>query len=202
MRATLAAMDEEVARAKSRRACGKLIDLPEFHDARVVMIYLDIPNEVDAADVARAAWRDGKTVLAPKVTWEQKCMEAMEINSLHDELVHTPQGLREPSKGEPWPIGDIDLIVVPALAYDRKGNRLGRGGGFYDRFLASENLRATTCGLAFAEQALDELPVHANDLPVDILVTDEEVLRFDANTRQGAPSGSTGPGAADEQQEK
>ena len=88
------------------------------------------------------------------------------------------QGIREPAGGEAWPIEQIDLVVVPALAYDRSGNRLGRGGGFYDRFLAQPALRAVRCGLAFSKQVVQELPVGPNDHPVDLLVTDAEVLRF------------------------
>jgi 5-formyltetrahydrofolate cyclo-ligase len=64
------------------------------------------------------------------------------------------------------------------MAYDRQGGRLGRGGGYYDRFLGQPGLRAVRCGLAFAEQVVDELPTAPHDQPVDIVVTDQEVLRF------------------------
>ena len=87
-------------------------------------------------------------------------------------------GIGEPAAGEAWPIEDIDLIVVPAVAYDRRGRRLGRGGGFYDRFLARGGLRARTCGLAFAQQIVQELPAESHDYPVEIVVTDREVLRI------------------------
>ena len=128
--------------------------------------------------IALAAWRSGKTVLSPKVVWELRQMVPTEIHSLEEGLVRTRQGLREPAEGRQWPDEDIDLIVVPALAYDRSGNRLGRGGGFYDRFLARPGLRATTCGLAFDEQLVDSVPVHTKDYPIDVLVTDRGVLRF------------------------
>ena len=190
MRATLAAMDPEVAAAKSRRACKSLIALPEFREAGVVMVYLGIPNEVDATAIVMAAWKADKRTLAPKVTWEHKHMVALEFHSLDTGLVDTPQGLREPADGEPWPAEMIDLIVVPALAYDRQGNRLGRGGGFYDRFLAASGGRAVTCGLAFSEQVVAEVPTGAHDHPVSLLVSDAEVLRFDAKNRPGRPAGS------------
>ena len=81
--------------------------------------------------------------------------------------------------GQVWPLEDIDFIIVPALAYDHNGGRLGRGGGFYDRFLAHTEVKAVTCGLAFSEQLVDELPIHAHDYPVQILVTDKDVIRFE-----------------------
>ena len=105
-------------------------------------------------------------------------MAAVRVESDRDQMVVTSNGIREPAREETWPLEEIDLVVVPALAYDRLGNRLGRGGGFYDRFLARLEMRTVVCGLAFAQQVVEELPTHATDHPVDLLVTDEEVLRF------------------------
>jgi len=197
MRQLLAEMPAPLAAAKSQAACARLVALEEFHRAGVVMIYLSMPGEVDTAQIALAAWRAGKTVLAPRVSWEQRHLLAMEIHSLGSGLVVGSYGIREPAEGGgPWPASEIDFIVVPALAYDRRGYRLGRGGGFYDRFLAERSVsppagqmrmvdasreghRTVTCGLAFAEQVVDELPTAAHDRPVEMLVTDQEVLRFD-----------------------
>jgi len=177
MKAALAAMPAETAAQLSLAACRLLLALPEYARARSVMLYAPIPGEVDCRPIAVAGWKDGKTVLLPRVTWLLRHMVAVPVHSLDQKLVTTRNGLREPD-GEPWPIEKIDLIIVPGLAYDRHGNRLGRGGGFYDRFLARPGLAAHTCGLAFSVQVLRELPVHPNDYPVKVLVTDKEVLRF------------------------
>ncbi|MDY6912993.1 MAG: 5-formyltetrahydrofolate cyclo-ligase [Planctomycetota bacterium] len=178
MKATLASMPAAAVAAKSGAACNALMALPEFRRAGVVMLYLSICGEVDTAPIALGAWQAGKTVLAPKMLWQSRRMLAVEIHSLETNLVTADFGLREPAEGQPRPASEIDFIVVPALAYDRKGNRLGRGGGIYDRFLASPGLRAVTCGLAFAEQVGVEVPVCDHDRPVDLLVSDAEVLRF------------------------
>ena len=76
------------------------------------------------------------------------------------------------------PIEEVDLVVTPAMAFDKKGNRLGRGASFYDRFFANEQLEAPRCGFAFAEQLIDSVPVTEQDEAVDLLVTDEEVVYF------------------------
>ena len=178
MRSTLAAMEPKVEAAKSRRAQDALVHLEEFRDARVVMIYLEIPHETAAADIALSAWQDDKTVLAPRVIPEQHRMDAIPIRSLDAGIEQLAGHLREPSNGEPWPVENIDLIVTPGLAFDRRGNRLGRGGGYYDRFLALPGMRAVTCALAFAEQIIDEVPTGPHDRPMDLVVTDAEVLRF------------------------
>ena len=178
MKATLADLAVEVAADKSRRACAMLLALKEFREAGVVMTYLPIPGELDATPIVLAAWSAGKTVLAPKVDWPARRILPIPIRSLESGLVVGRHGIREPQGIHPWPVGGIDLVLVPALAYDHRGYRLGRGAGLYDRFLAEPGLRAATCGLAFGEQLLQELPAAAHDRPVDMLVTDAEVLRF------------------------
>jgi len=181
IKATLTAMSAQTAQAKSLQACEALADQAEFRDARAVMLYLDILNEVDTTHLILAAWQNDKTVLVPRVAWKHKHMTAVAIHSLETGIAQTAAGLREPTATEPWPVEMIDLIITPAMAFDRKGNRLGRGGGFYDRFLAAPGMEATTCGLAFSEQLVDELPVNKHDYAVDMLVTDTEVLRFNGH---------------------
>ena len=178
MKATLAGMSASDAAAASAAACAAILGLDEFHEARSVMLYAPIPGEVDCVPVAEAAWRAGKAVLLPRTMWEQRHMAAVRVHSPDDEMIVTRNGIREPAGDEAWPLEDIDLVIVPALAYDVRGNRLGRGGGFYDRFLARLEMRTVLCGLAFWQQIVEELPIHSGDHPVDILVTDEKVLRF------------------------
>lgn len=190
MKERLAGMSPRTRADKSYAACRKLTELPEFVDADVLMMYLPIPQEVDPAEIALHAWQAQKTVVAPKVNWDQHHMLAVRIQSLSDDIVTGKFGVPEPAEGPVWPVEDIDLIIVPALAYDRGGARLGRGGGFYDRLLSEPGARAITCGLGFSEQLIDKLPADKHDQPVDILVTDTEVLRF-AN-KPGSP-GSTRP---------
>jgi len=81
------------------------------------------------------------------------------------------------------PLEEIDLVVAPALGFDGKGNRLGRGSSYYDRFFANDGLKAARCGFAFAEQRVDSIPVAEHDEPVDFLVTDEEVIYFNQNSK-------------------
>ncbi len=177
------ALSPQAAAKKSRAACKALTTSEEFLQARSVMIYLSTPGEVDTAEIALAAWQSGKTVLAPRVSWEHKHMAPLEIRGFDNGLAVGRNNIREPIAGVPWPLEEIDLVVVPAMAFDRHGYRLGRGGGFYDRFLAQPRLRAFACGLAFSEQVVDAVPTHEHDRPVHMLVTDEGVLRFDRASR-------------------
>ena len=114
----------------------------------------------------------------PKISWQQRHMIPVQINSLETDFSTGVAGLRNPVTGMPMPFEEIDLVVTPALGFDRKGNRLGRGGSYYDGFFANEQLKACRCGFAFAEQLIESVPVTPTDESVDFLVTDEEVLYF------------------------
>jgi len=178
MKAALASIPPQDVTDRSEAACRLLIDLPEYRDARAVMLYLPLPHEPDPTRLALHAWEEGKTVLAPKVDWARRDMLAVEIHSMQEGVVAGKYGVPVPPDGPVRAPERIDLVIVPALAYDRSGGRLGRGGGFYDRFLSELREDTVTCGLGFSEQVVDELPTGEHDRPVDILVTDKEVLRF------------------------
>jgi 5-formyltetrahydrofolate cyclo-ligase len=175
---SLLAIPQEQRVKKSRQACRNLISMQWFQDASTIMMYLSLPHETDTTEAILCAWQMGKTVAVPRVSWGQRHMIAVQIDTLEGGFSTSPSGLRTPIAGEPVPFEEIDLVVTPALAFDKKGNRLGRGGAFYDRFFANQQLKALKCGLGFAEQLLDSIPVKEHDQPVDAVVTDEEILYF------------------------
>ena len=178
IRQKLAGLNPAVAHAKSMAICKRLLEQPEYDRAQTIMIYLPMADEVDVAPIALRGWQQEKTIAAPRLAWDQRHMLPVEIRSLETGLVVTYKGLREPAGGEPVPVEFLDLVIVPALAYDRQGNRLGRGAGFYDRFLKTPQFRGLAVGVAFREQLVDHIPAQENDVPVHMLVTDEEVFRF------------------------
>jgi 5-formyltetrahydrofolate cyclo-ligase len=168
---------------KSRKACRNLVSTPQFQRASAVMMYLSLPHEVDTSEAILYAWQSGKIVAVPRISWQQRRMIPVQINSLETGFSTEVAGLRNPVTGVPMPFEEIELVVTPALGFDKKGNRLGRGGSYYDRFFANEELKASKCGFAFAEQMVDSIPTTEGDVPVDFLVTDEGVMYF--KNRQG-----------------
>lgn len=174
-------MSQADRHAKSLAACSLLCQSPEFAAARIVMLYLSMPHELDTSPLALRCWQQGKTVLVPKVSWEQKRMLAVEITSLNDDMTTNSLGVREPVAGKPVPVNLIDLVIVPGLGFTPDGHRIGRGMGFYDRFLAQKEFLGLSCGLAFEEQIVDEMPVLDHDMPLSMLVTDRQIRRFTSN---------------------
>ncbi len=179
LRNRLLAILPEQRKEKSRKACRNLIATEAFQNASIIMMYLSLPHEVDTSDAILHAWQLGKTVAVPKISWQQRHMIPVQITSLETGFSTSAGGLRNPVAGVPIPFRQIDLVVAPALGFDRRGNRLGRGGSFYDRFFANKEVIASRCGLAFAEQIVDSIPITASDEPVHFVVTDEEVIYCD-----------------------
>lgn len=178
LRKVLAELQPQELETKSLRACHRLFEQPEYIKAEVIMVFLSLPAEVDTSALVLRAWQDRKRVLAPKVSWSQRRMMPVEIRSLTEDLAVSQMGVREPVSGLPFPVSMIDLVIIPGLGFDEYGNRLGRGRGFYDRFLAHPEFSGVACALAFEELMTASVPVGPLDRPVDMLVTDDKVRRF------------------------
>lgn len=178
---SLLAMPSKQRGERSKKACRNLISTPQFQNASAIMMYLPLPHEADISEAMLCAWQLGKEVCVPKISWQQRHMIPVRINSLEIGFSTEVAGLRNTTMGAPVPFEEIDLVVVPALGFDRKGNRLGRGASYYDRFFANKELKAPRCGFAFAEQLVEAIPVTEHDEPVDFLVTDDEIIYFNQN---------------------
>lgn len=177
VRATLAAMSADQQRAASHAACDRLLELEALQRARVVMLYMPLELEVDVTPAARALLAQGKTVCVPKVDWQWYEMDPIALTSLEDEAMHLDRyGVRVPRIAQPVPLDSINVIIVPALAFDPQGNRLGRNAGFYDRFLSRLNPATLKVGVAFEQQIVDNVPVEPHDIAMDVVVTDHRIL--------------------------
>ena len=185
LRQTVARIPADQIGTRSLRVAHRLFEQPEYVRAEAIMVFLSLPSEIETTPIVLRAWQDSKRVLAPKVSWNQRRMLPLEFRSLTEDLVSSSMGIREPIAGIPFPIPLIDLVIVPGLGFDEYGHRVGRGRGFYDRFLANTDFRGVACGLAFTEQIVPAIPAGPLDRPVDMLITDETVRRF-AGSRQQA----------------
>ena len=150
------------------------------------MIFLSLRNEVDTSVAVTRALDEGKTVVVPRVVWEARRLVPIVLSGLDCPMQTDHYGLREPIETEPISPDKIDLVVTPGLAFDLHGRRLGRGGGFYDRFLKTPSLTAPSCGLALAVQLIDQVPTERHDVTLDMLVTDSGVWRFNGMPDDGS----------------
>ena len=176
LKARLMQMSKEDRISKSKVVCEYVIGSDVFRDASVVMAFLSMPHEVETTLLILASWQQGKTIAVPKVSWEQRHMIPVELTSLETGLQADDKGLRNPTNGNPVPFEEIDLVITPGLGFDKQGNRLGRGGGYYDRFFASHKTSAAHWAVAYSEQMCDAVPHGKNDVPVNAIVTEEGII--------------------------
>lgn len=179
MRQRLRALDEAEAIARSMDVCKRVASWDVFQRAGVVMLYLPIGGEVDVAGLALRAFQDGKSVCVPRMDWKHRQMTAVEIRGFDDDFEQRHHGVREPMSGRTIAVEEIDLVAVPGLAFDPSCRRLGRGGGFYDRFLAHPSLGAkgvSLCGVCFDFQVIDEAPAEEHDVPLTAIATDRRLV--------------------------
>ncbi len=156
---------EEDRNRKSGIIARKLLRSGLFRRAKNVMVYIALGGEVDTKDMIRILRRNAKTIVVP-VCRASGRMAACRLPE-RGALVHGVYGTREPAVKSVVQVRDIDVVLVPGLAFDRRGNRLGRGKGCYDRFLKRLPPRTRTIGLAFDFQIMPSLPVTAHDTAVD-----------------------------------
>ena len=180
IRRRINALTPEERRAKSQAVRERVQSLPEMAQAACIMAFISMPDELDMRPILSDMLDAGKRVYLPRTFLEERRMAPVRLTSL-DALREGAYGILEPDSDETCDVAEVDLIIVPARGFDRAGNRLGRGAGFYDRFMAQPGSRAVRCGVAFACQILPDVPHDTHDLPVSILVTEDEVLRVQAH---------------------
>lgn len=165
---------EETRRKKSRLIQERLFKTPAFQAAKTVMLYCSFDGEVETADMMKQAKKMGKTIAVPVTVRNEKKIIPSLVDNMEEELTEGPYGIKQPRKERQRHIepGSLDLVVVPGVAFDRHNNRLGRGEGYYDRFLKLLPSTTPTIGLAFDFQLVDTLPeLEAHDMPVSLVLT-------------------------------
>jgi 5-formyltetrahydrofolate cyclo-ligase len=170
----LSSIGREERAKKSLAIKKKIFALPEFKRARRIMFYIPKDNEVDTGSMIKQSIQLGKEVIVPAILPDRKELASCRLKDYQQELTRGPYGVYQPEVTEEALVNpeEIDLFIIPGLVFDAKGNRLGRGRGYYDRFLARLPQHIPRIGVAFRFQMVDDLPCDEYDQPVDRLVSD------------------------------
>jgi 5-formyltetrahydrofolate cyclo-ligase len=173
MRGVRAAIPRLERERQEKEVERRLMELPRVETAGTVLTFLSTGTEIETRGILDRLRERGSRVLVPRV--EGETMEAVELLP-GAPLVASSFGIMTPADGRVVEPAEIDLVVTPGLAFDRKGRRLGFGGGYFDRFLPRLRSDCLIVGVAFHQQIIDEVSGGALDVPVHVIVTDEEVI--------------------------
>jgi len=170
-------LDPDIRKAKDSLIKEQLFSLAEFQQAPVLFFFSSFRSEVSTSAQIAEALSLGKRVILPSVDSLNKELRLYEIKQL-SELSAGYMGIPEPAVAEERErdINDVTLVIMPGAAFDPKGNRLGYGGGYYDRLLSRLRRRIPLVALAYEEQLVDSLPTGPHDIRVHMIVTDQRVI--------------------------
>lgn len=163
-------MDESIYRS--------LFSLDIFNRAKNIFIYLSFGTEINTRTIIEKILQSKKNVYIPKVYKNNKSMKAIKLNSFND-LKENSMGILEPIEDENYiDKKDIDLIIVPGVVFDLEGNRIGYGGGYYDRYLEEIKDVVNKLVIAYEFQVIDYIESEDHDIKVDYIVTEEKIRKI------------------------
>ena len=169
MKARRRSLGKEEAESKSRTVCAAFAALDAFRKAEVVCVYMDAFNEVQTKYIIEECKKQSKKTVVPVVDGDD-----IYLSPLTDTLRAGAFGIREPENGVRFPAEDVDIFAVPALAFDRRGGRVGFGKGYYDKLL--KNAPGVKVGLCYGFQIADCIKCENHDILMDYVVTEGQVI--------------------------
>jgi len=168
--------DSEIKK-KSQKISENLFSIEELNQAQNIALYISFNNEVETKPIIEKLWKLGKNVFVPVMKEEkEEHLYFSKINSFEN-LVETERGIFEPKEELFISPNKIELFIVPGLAFDKKGNRVGWGKGFYDRFFNFNKISAKKIGLAFEFQIVEKISHKSHDVRMGLIVTENEVFQ-------------------------
>lgn len=164
------ALSPEETVSRSAAICRFIQARREYQEAETIYAYLSMPGEVCLDTLIIDAWRQGKQTAVPRV-----CGQEMSFYPLTDlaEVEISPLGIREPAGATPITVREKTLFLMPGIAFDLSRNRIGQGGGYYDRYLSSHPM-PQKWAVAFGFQIYDTLPAAPHDIKADAIITEQE----------------------------
>jgi 5-formyltetrahydrofolate cyclo-ligase len=170
---------------KSIKIAEKLIKSDKYQQSEKIMLYISTNSEVQTRGIIEYSLKTNKKVFVPLIIQDKHEIIPSLIKNYETEIAPGSLGIFQPKEEfqRYFPADILDLVIVPGVAFSEKGHRLGRGGGYYDRFLKRLSKGACTIGLAFEMQIVKELSLEKNDMPVDCIITEERIIQTNQDKR-------------------
>ena len=168
-------LNKDIKKELDSRIMNNFFDSTYINESNVIFIYVNMESEINTIDIIIKLLDMGKRVAVPKVLPGNKEMVALEIKSLLDLNESGAFGILEPDMSKKDVGNEVDLIILPGLAFDKRGYRIGYGGGFYDRFLERYN-SIKRVSLCYNFQIIDNIPEEDFDEAIDTIITEDKII--------------------------
>ncbi|MEQ8844832.1 MAG: 5-formyltetrahydrofolate cyclo-ligase [Phycisphaerales bacterium] len=179
MRHAMETLPADQTRSKAAALAERALAWQPLARARRVMVYLSMSGEAGTGELIARLLEAEVEVAAPRIDWDTRTISPAQIRDPLADVVEGRLSVPEPAPHAPGlEIGSIDVVLVPGLAFDLRGFRLGRGAGFYDRFLADKRRRGLSLGYGFEAQIAGRVPTEPHDARLDALVTERRLLEI------------------------
>ena len=163
---------------KTKKIEDRLFDFANFLEAKISLLYMNTSHEVNTQKIIKKCFKYNKVVVLPAFSEEKRKMTLMKIGRLGADLIPGPRGVPEPdpNRCKAVPIESIDIAIIPGIAFDEKGGRIGTGRGYYDKLIPELSITTRKVALAFESQILPQVPMESHDKHVDIIITEERII--------------------------
>jgi len=175
----IAALSPEQIAEKTKAIENRLFEFANFLESRIVLFYTPAPNEVDTLEIIRRSSLYSKIIVLPAVGPNFRNPRLLKVDDVDKDLVPGPRGNQEPNpkRCKSVPFDCLDIAIIPGLAMDEKGGRIGTGRGSYDRLIPELPMTTRKVGLVFEAQiVLPSVPLESHDKHLDIVITEERII--------------------------
>ena len=171
-------MPDRTRAQKTKAIEDRLFEFANFLEANIALLYMNTENEVATRHIIKRAFDYNKIVVLPIFHMEKHSMGLMKVDNLDNQLKPGSRGVLEPNaqRCKKVPIDCIDIAIVPGIAFDEKGARIGTGMGFYDRLIPKLPITTRKVALSFEDQLIQQIPMEHHDKHIDIIITDQRII--------------------------
>ena len=171
-------IDDKKRKKKIAVIENRLFDFANFLEASITLLYMNSPYEVPSGNILRRTYDYNKIIVLPAFNPEDFSMNLMKVDDPRNDLLTGLRGVPEPDpkRCKTVPIDCIDIAIIPGIAFDEKGGRIGSGQGYYDRLIPNLPITTRKVALALEEQIVTQIPMESHDKHVDIIITDKRII--------------------------
>jgi 5-formyltetrahydrofolate cyclo-ligase len=178
MIAALESLSENEIALKTRKIENRLFDFANFVEANITMLYISCPGEVSSRNIITYCLDYRKIIVLPAFEPQKFRIKLFKIDNIEKDLKAGPRGFLEPDtvRCKSVPVECLDIAIIPGIAFDEKGGRIGSGEGYYDRFIPKLPITTRKVSIAFEDQIIPQAPMESHDKHVDIIITNERTI--------------------------